>query len=386
MLARITLDGQATYTELKLPKCHEALLVSALANAGDGSVWIADHECQQLIRIAADGRQTVVAVPEMIPGTIAGDAAGGAWFVDLSGFGGHVDAAGQVSRVDPGNRVATGVAVAADGAAWFASGTCTLFRAAPDGTLTTEPAAVPAQTLAFDPAGGLWQASRTRLVHDSSSTPCDDTPPRIALSAHGHVSLAALRRGLTLTVEPGAFVRWTEAFDASRSAAGRAASAGSVHGAACVCVPPPCSSCDYGARSPPATGRGCASMVDAADRDGNQRYKNFSLLRHALARDDAARARRPLVEVVVVDDVREVLGGLELGLGHLAGGARSRRGRRCPRPIRRVRSTSCEGGAMKMRTASGIVCSTWRAPWTSISSTTDCPSAVRFSSSERSVP
>ena len=41
---------------------------------------------------------------------------------------------------------------------------------------------------------------------------------------------------------------------------------------------------------------------------------------------------------------------------------------------------------MKMRTASGIVSATWRAPWTSISSTTEAPSAVRFASSERSVP
>ena len=57
-----------------------------------------------------------------------------------------------------------------------------------------------------------------------------------------------------------------------------------------------------------------------------------------------------------------------------------------PRPISRVRSVSSDGGAMKIRTASGIVCATWRAPWTSISSTTDAPSAVRFSSSERSVP
>ena len=41
---------------------------------------------------------------------------------------------------------------------------------------------------------------------------------------------------------------------------------------------------------------------------------------------------------------------------------------------------------MKMRIASGIVRATWRAPWTSISSTTDAPPAVRRSSSERSVP
>ena len=41
----------------------------------------------------------------------------------------------------------------------------------------------------------------------------------------------------------------------------------------------------------------------------------------------------------------------------------------------RVRSASSDGGAMKIRTASGIVSAIWRAPWTSISSTTGAPVA-----------
>ena len=53
---------------------------------------------------------------------------------------------------------------------------------------------------------------------------------------------------------------------------------------------------------------------------------------------------------------------------------------RAPRPGER------DGGAMKTRTASGSVWATCRAPWTSISSTTGCPPAMRPSSSERSVP
>ncbi len=44
------------------------------------------------------------------------------------------------------------------------------------------------------------------------------------------------------------------------------------------------------------------------------------------------------------------------------------------------------GGAMKTRTASGIAARTCRAPWTSISSTTERPSASLRSTSERSVP
>ena len=41
---------------------------------------------------------------------------------------------------------------------------------------------------------------------------------------------------------------------------------------------------------------------------------------------------------------------------------------------------------MKIWTASGIAARTWRAPCTSISSTTEWPSASRRSTSERSVP
>src|SRR5436190_15354445 len=54
-----------------------------------------------------------------------------------------------------------------------------------------------------------------------------------------------------------------------------------------------------------------------------------------------------------------------------------------PRPIRRSRSASRDGGAMKTVYASGTRSRTWRAPCTSISSTSTSTSR---SSSERSVP
>ena len=41
---------------------------------------------------------------------------------------------------------------------------------------------------------------------------------------------------------------------------------------------------------------------------------------------------------------------------------------------------------MKTWTDSGIAARTWRAPWTSISSTTERPAASRRSTSERRVP
>src|SRR6478609_3824628 len=57
-----------------------------------------------------------------------------------------------------------------------------------------------------------------------------------------------------------------------------------------------------------------------------------------------------------------------------------------PRPTRRARSASTDGGAMNTCTASGIAARIWRAPCTSISSTTPAASAMRRSSSDRSVP
>src|SRR5262249_19581809 len=128
------------------------------------------------------------------------DGAGGAWFADrVDGPGGHVDAAGHVTSLSSGDG-AFSVAVAPDGAAWFASGTCRLTRATADGAVTTQRAPVAAHELAFDPAGGMWLAGRTRLVHGTSATPCDDTPPRVRLRAKGHVSLAQLRAGVVMDV------------------------------------------------------------------------------------------------------------------------------------------------------------------------------------------
>src|SRR3954451_7930925 len=57
-----------------------------------------------------------------------------------------------------------------------------------------------------------------------------------------------------------------------------------------------------------------------------------------------------------------------------------------PRPTSRARSASSDGGAMNTCTASGPRSRIWRAPWTSISSTTGTPLAARRSSSERRVP
>jgi hypothetical protein len=196
---------------MKLPACEFALLVPAMARAGDGTVWIADTGCSRLIHLSADGTPTVIDLPDQLPKSVAGDAAGGAWFSDRTdAIGGHVDGAGHVTYVRHGDDHGAGVAVAPDGAAWFALGRCRLARVAPDGSLTLEPSPLPATSIAFDPSGGLWLASETRLVHSSvgalGTGTCDDTPPQIELPRAGRVSLGALRRGLRVAVREPAYV------------------------------------------------------------------------------------------------------------------------------------------------------------------------------------
>ena len=93
---------------------------------------------------------------------------------------------------------ATDVAVAPDGSAWFTTGTCALARVTPAGGVSSVPAPVPAMRIAFDPAGGMWLASRARLVHTArgeGAGPCDDTPPGVRLrTGRSTISLRALRR------------------------------------------------------------------------------------------------------------------------------------------------------------------------------------------------
>ena len=91
------------------------------------------------------------------------------------------------------------------------------------------------------------------------------------------------------------------------------------------------------------------------------------------------------LEPIVDDDVAEL--GLGLELVQAVGRRRSTSSAASvPRPTRRSRRASTEGGAMKTCSASGMASRIWRAPWTSISSTTGTPAAVRRASSDRRVP
>ena len=83
------------------------------------------------------------------------------------------------------------------------------------------------------------------------------------------------------------------------------------------------------------------------------------------------------------------MGELRLGLELALGGAQALLdllGRVGAPPDQPRAQRLADGGAMNTATASGIASRTWRAPWTSISSTTGTPRARRRSSSERSVP
>jgi hypothetical protein len=168
-----------------------------MARAADGAMWIADIGCGRLLRVDAAGTR--------------------AFALDIEGFPertdsivGHVDARGAITRVRlPARRgYATDVAVAPDGSAWFAFGRCFFGRIAPGGPLEFVPAPIPARKLAFDPAGGVWLASAARLVHNSATRACDETPPRVRLrpALRRSVSLAALRRGIRIEVREPSFV------------------------------------------------------------------------------------------------------------------------------------------------------------------------------------
>jgi hypothetical protein len=122
------------------------------------------------------------------------------------GFGGHVDVAGRLTRIAT-DEDASDVAIAPDGGVWFALGRCAIARVSGN-RLETRPVPIPARQLSFDPSGGVWLTSRTRLVHaplDALAGPCDEVAPvpRVAR----RVSLAALRRGLRISVREPAIVR-----------------------------------------------------------------------------------------------------------------------------------------------------------------------------------
>jgi hypothetical protein len=212
------------YSPSRVPACaaqvEDTQILMAMERAADGAMWIVDTGCERLIRVTATA-VSAVPIRNGDPGVIAPDATGGMWFTkefDAEHVG-HADAAGNVRQFKLPQSyasdiaVATDVAVAADGSAWFALAGCTLVRVSPAGEVTTAPAPIPARRLAFDPAGGMWLASGARLVHVAPGEPfgpCDERPPSLRIGPGrdgGAVSLRALRcaGGLRLTVrEPTA--------------------------------------------------------------------------------------------------------------------------------------------------------------------------------------
>jgi hypothetical protein len=151
------------------------------------------------------------------PFALAADGAGGVWFAQVGTPArvGHIDAGGTIMRARPSSRhgAVTDVAVGPDGTAWFAFASCALGRIPPGGTLTFTGAPIPAQRLAFDPAGGLWLASAARLVHTATADlrrgTCDDKPPVAGLRPALSISLAQLRRGVKIDVREPVTVKAT---------------------------------------------------------------------------------------------------------------------------------------------------------------------------------
>jgi streptogramin lyase len=201
-------DGVETTTPLRLPSCRIEPSFTDVQRASDGAMWIADIGCGVVLRIAPDGSRRAINLGiQESPDALAADPSGGMWFTERSALiVGHIVADGTVTRARlPESRgSATDVATAPDGSAWFAFRRCFLGRLAPGGAVTFMPAPIPARKLAFDPAGGLWLASAARLVHNAPASTCDERPPSVRVSRIG--SLAALRRGIRVTVREPSFV------------------------------------------------------------------------------------------------------------------------------------------------------------------------------------
>ena len=219
-LLRVNAQGAVTSARLKLPACEARSFFQAMQTAADGAVWIADGGCSRMIRLAPDG---TAAVHELAdderPLTLAPDRAGGIWFSgdSIETRVGHIDAAGTIRRWPTPERYgpARAIAVGPDGTAHLAFARCVLGRVAPGRPLGFAAAPIPVRHLAFDPGGGLWLASASRLVHAPSSTlsrgMCDDKPPAVRLSPalRRSVRLARLRRGIRISVREPATISAT---------------------------------------------------------------------------------------------------------------------------------------------------------------------------------
>ncbi|MBE2315384.1 hypothetical protein DVA67_005315 [Solirubrobacter sp. CPCC 204708] len=206
-LQRSTPDGRITSTPFKVPGCR-GLRVDALARASDGAMWFLTSRCG-MVRLPLGGTPVTIAdVPSGRSGEerLVPDAAGGMWLSSIFESAGHIDARGRVTKLRGAGRTYD-VALAPDGAAWFATGRCHIARANADGTITKTPTALPSWSIEFAPDGGLWLGSSARLQRTTIGAPahgCDSTAPEIEITPKPakRVRLAALRRhgGLKVTV------------------------------------------------------------------------------------------------------------------------------------------------------------------------------------------
>ena len=378
----------------------------ALARASDGAMWAADDHCERVFRITDAGIDGSIPATGLEAEELAADATGGMWFAgaglerrrarDRRGRGDAVhiwpDARrASTSRWPPTERLGGDRDVHA--AARITPGGHAIARVAspvparparvrPRGrTAARQPGAARA-ACAGQPGG---RRATTGRRHCGS--------PPAATTARSASGPCVARGGLRMTVrEPASVVALRDPRRPARADRRRAA-----HDEDRPRQPWPDRSLPVPGRAPAprrARGRGRASAGRSkrarlgGRRRGQRRARDVQRARDALAalRGRCARARR-----------RRPRGGRCGRRGRTrpapparpwprSGARRSAPGSRARGRSAAVRSVSSDGGAMKMRIASGIVSATWRAPWTSISSTTDAPSAVRFSSSERSVP
>ena len=169
---------------------------SGFERAADGAMWMADKGCNRLVR-AHRRRGTRIALGRRRRG-VAPDARGGMWFAAAPTRVGHVDAGGTVRTLDArGARHAIDVAVAPDGSAWFAPGSCGLPRAAGRRGADGARAIARAGSSASSRTGGCG----SRAARGSSTScwratagQCDDRSPAVHLPRRREDDLSAAPR------------------------------------------------------------------------------------------------------------------------------------------------------------------------------------------------
>jgi hypothetical protein len=130
----IAANGTHWETLTDAAPCASPFAFSA-ARATDGAMWIADDECDRLLRLAPDGTTTTIGLPNTGGLTVSATLDGGVWFASQSdGLVGSAMADGALASFRSLYSPNSGLATAPDGSAWYSSdGECGITQLLDDG-------------------------------------------------------------------------------------------------------------------------------------------------------------------------------------------------------------------------------------------------------------